>query len=146
MLWLTSAFAALETSAVADWVGGPIYPVISALHILAISFLIAPVILVDLRVLRMKEVDSAAKGLLRVALIGFGTAVVTGFLLFSVQATRYAENPAVLIKFFLLALAGANAALFAFVEGARPVSVALSIGLWCGVLFAGRWIAFAGSF
>ncbi|MGB0695906.1 MAG: hypothetical protein ACPGOY_09670 [Rhodospirillaceae bacterium] len=145
MFGLTSVLSAIETSALADLVGGPVYPFISALHILAISFLIAPVILADLRILRVKEVDGFAKSLLRIALIGFGAAVATGILLFSVQATRYAENPAVMIKFFLLALAGANAALFAALKRVRLVSAALSIGLWCAVLLAGRWIAFADS-
>ena len=144
MLWLKSALERLEASALADWVGGPIYPLVSALHILAIAFLVAPVILADLRVLRLKEMDYVASSLSRVTLIGFGAAVVTGFLLLSVQATRYAENPALLTKFALLVLAAANAALFILFKGIRRVTAAVSIGLWCAALLAGRWIAFAG--
>jgi len=141
--WLTPVLAWLEASALADWVGGPAYPLISALHILAISFLIAPVILADVRVLRIRELDDYSRRLSRIAIFGFGAAATTGLLLLSVQATRYAENPAILAKFALLGLAGANAALFALITGARRVSAALSICVWCSVLFAGRWVAFA---
>ncbi|MBO6756404.1 MAG: hypothetical protein JJ902_08765 [Roseibium sp.] len=144
MLWLTGVLGSFEASPLADWVGGPIYPLVSALHILAIGFLVAPVILADLRVLRRGQVDATSIDLSRVALIGFCAAVATGVLLFSVQATRYAVNPAVLIKFSLLAIAGANAALFYLISRIRRATAALSIGIWCAVLIAGRWIAFAG--
>ncbi|GFE66811.1 hypothetical protein [Litoreibacter roseus] len=143
MLELTPVLAWLEASALADWVGGPIYPLISAMHILSISFLIAPIILADLRVMRLKRTDDAVVKLSRIALLGFGAAATTGVLLFAVQATRYAENPAVLIKFALILLAGANAALFAAFKSMRPVTASLSICLWCAGLVAGRWIAFA---
>lgn len=143
MLGLTPLLARLEASALADWVGGPIYPLISALHILSISFLIAPIVLADLRVLRLKEMDDAGVQLSRIAVLGFIAAATTGVLLFAVQATRYAENPAVLIKFALILLAGANAALFAWFKSMRLMTTSLSICLWCAVLVAGRWIAFA---
>ncbi len=143
MLGLTPLLARLEASALADWVGGPIYPLISALHILSISFLIAPVVLADLRVLMLKGIDDGAVRLSRIAFLGFGAAATTGVLLFSVQATRYAENPAVLIKFALILLAGANAALFVLFNSIRPFNASLSIVIWCSVVVAGRWIAFA---
>lgn len=143
MLGLKPVLAWLEASALADWVGGPIYPLVSAMHILSISFLIAPIILADLQVLRLKDIDESAMRLGRIALLGFGAAATTGVLLFAVQATRYAENPSVLIKFALILLAGANAALFAAFKSMRPVTASLSICLWCAVLVAGRWIAFA---
>lgn len=143
MHWLTTVLARLEASVLADWVGGPIYPLISALHIFAIAFLIAPVILADLRVLRFGGMDDTAEDLSRIALYEFCGAVATGVLLFSVQATRYFENPALVAKFAVLVLAGTNAAVFKLIRGARRVAAALSIGLWCAVLLAGRWIAFA---
>ncbi|MEO1178428.1 MAG: hypothetical protein AAFV87_15070, partial [Pseudomonadota bacterium] len=79
MHWLTPVLAWLEASALADWVGGPAYPLISALHILAISFLIAPVILADVRVLRIRELDDYSGRLSRIAIFGFGAAArITG--------------------------------------------------------------------
>jgi len=140
---LTKALAWLEGSDLADWVGGPVYPLISALHILAIAFLIAPVILADIRILRLNGMDDITRQLIRVSLLGFGAAATTGALLFTVQATRYVENPAAGAKFALLLLAGANAGLFALVKRTRRLAAALSIALWCLVLLAGRWIAFA---
>ena len=143
MLKLTPVLAWLEASALADWVGGPIYPLISAMHILSICFLIAPVVLADLRIVRFKVIDDWVVQLSRIAVLGFGAAAITGVLLFAVQATRYTENPAVLIKFALILLAGTNAALFASFKTMRPMTASLSICLWLAVLLAGRWIAFA---
>lgn len=95
MFELAPMLQALETSALADWVGGPIYPLISALHILAFAFVLVPVLTADVRVLTIGDADAQVFRLSRVALFAFATAALTGILLLSVQATRYAENPAI---------------------------------------------------
>ncbi|MDX8349106.1 hypothetical protein SLH49_14060 [Cognatiyoonia sp. IB215446] len=103
----------------------------------------APVVLADLRVLTLKEIDDRVAQLSRIAVLGFGAAATTGTLLFTVQATSYSENPAVLIKFALILLAVANAALFASFNSKRSVTASLYICIWVAVLVAGRWVAFA---
>ncbi|MEO0720913.1 MAG: hypothetical protein AAFY43_02055 [Pseudomonadota bacterium] len=143
MLELTSGLAALETSMLADWVGGPVYPVISALHILAFAFVIVPVLMADVRVLKIGAADCQVSRLSRTALFAFAGAAVTGLLLLSVQATRYAENPAIYWKFGLLALAGVNATLFHLLEKDQRIIAVVSVFVWCGVLLSGRWIAFS---
>lgn len=143
MLELTPILQALETSALADWVGGPIYPLISALHILAFAFVIVPVLMADACVLKTGDADAQVTHLSQVALSAFVAAALTGVLLLSVQATRYAENPAIYWKFGLLGLAGVNAALFLQLQSARRLFATGSIVIWCGVLLSGRWIAFA---
>ncbi|MCR9195259.1 MAG: hypothetical protein NXH88_11030 [Hyphomonas sp.] len=135
---------ALERSILADWVGGPIYPVISALHILAFAFVIVPVLMADVRVLTVGAADETVIRLARIAVFGFGCAALTGILLFSVQATRYAENPAIYWKFGFLCAAGLNALCFRWFVNLRQSIAFVSAIFWCGVLFSGRWIAFAG--
>ncbi|WP_227272637.1 hypothetical protein [Roseobacter weihaiensis] len=143
MFELTSVLAALETSTLADWVGGPIYPMISALHILAFAFVIVPVLMADVRVLKIGAADDQVSRMSRIAVFAFAGAAFTGFLLLSVQATRYAENPAIYWKFGLLALAAANAFLFYRLEKGQRIIAVVSVFAWCGVLLSGRWIAFS---
>lgn len=143
MLELTPVLAALETSTLADWVGGPAYPMISALHIFSFAFVIVPVLMADVRVLKMDAADDQVSRLSRTALLAFTGATVTGLLLLSVQATRYAENPAIYWKFAFLALAGVNASLFHWLQKGHRMFAFVSVFVWCGVLLSGRWIAFA---
>jgi hypothetical protein len=66
------------------------YPVVNALHILAVGGLVTSVILMDLRVIgviRSIDEQPLVRLLRRVALGGFGLAVVTGALMFAVRAT-----------------------------------------------------------
>lgn len=143
MLELTSLLRRLETSPLADWVGGPIYPIVSALHIVGLAFVIVPVFLADVRIISLGCADDRAKWLSRIALAGFLGATFTGSLLFSVQATRYADNPAIAFKLALLSFAGINALCFYGLSGLRRALAASSVIVWCGVLLSGRWIAFA---
>lgn len=131
------------------------YPLVNALHILAIGTLVGAVLLMDLRILGV--VRSVAREpllhLLReaVALI-FPVAVVTGLALFSIRAQEYATNPAFIAKMALLVLAGVNFWAFQRFAGsesdadaystAARLSAALSIVLWVSVLVAGRFIGF----
>lgn len=131
------------------------YPLVNALHILAIGTLLGAVLLMDLRILGI--VRSVARepllNLLReAAAVIFPVAVVTGLALFSVRAQEYATNAAFLAKMALLALAGLNFWTFRRIAGsatdAVPCSIparfsaALSIVLWISVLVAGRFIGF----
>jgi uncharacterized membrane protein len=154
---LDGFLAALENSALAAFVGetAGAYPFVSALHILGIALLIGPIVLVDLRLmglLRASLSPMATTLLVRTAMIGFAIAIVTGVALFSVQALKYAHNPIFQMKLALIVLAGANAlALRLSGRGIaseletprRRIFGAASLLLWLGVLFAGRWIAFA---
>jgi hypothetical protein len=66
------------------------YPIVNALHILAIGTLVSSVLLMDLRVIGViHRIDEKpfVRLLRRVALGAFGLAVVTGALMFAVRAT-----------------------------------------------------------
>lgn len=123
------------------------YPIVSALHILAIGALVTSVMLMDLRVIGV--IRSLPEGpllqlLRRVALGAFGLAVVTGALMFAVRATEYAGMPLFWIKMGLIGVAGANFAAFSLLrgQGAKRVLAGVSIVLWPTVLLAGRFLGF----
>lgn len=127
------------------------YPIVNALHILAIGALLTSVVLMDLRALgAIRSVPEAPfiATLRRLAFIAFAGAVATGLLLFSVRASEYATMPIFLAKLALILLAGVNffGFLFAARAGTGGTMVAtlavLSILLWVSVLLAGRFIGF----
>ena len=129
------------------------YPIVNALHIAAIGFLLSSVVLLDLRVLG--AFGSLPAGpfvslLRKVALAAFAGAVLTGATLFSVRAIEYAGMPVFLAKMALILAAGMNFLVFLIAgrnsgESAGPIlrlSAIVSIVLWCGVLLCGRFIGF----
>jgi hypothetical protein len=130
------------------------YPVINALHIAAIGTLFGDVLLMDLSVLgwvRSVPREKLVSLLRRVALAAFVIALLTGLMLFSVQATNYVRNPAFLAKLVLIALAAINFLAFTVLDrrsrttGTSPalrVLAGASILLWSGALLAGRFIGF----
>ncbi|MBA3623775.1 MAG: hypothetical protein H0W48_04850 [Methylibium sp.] len=149
---------ALETTAPARWLQQSMwgYPVVSALHIVAIALLLGAITVVDARLLgfaRQVPVAHVARAAWPFALAGVVLALGTGPLLFIVQPGDYLVNPAFFWKLLLLLAAFANVAWFHLrfaavlrgvgepTAGVRWVA-ALSIGLWLCVLFAGRMIAF----
>jgi hypothetical protein len=123
------------------------YPVVNGLHILSIGTLVVSLLLLDLRILgaftSLPE-EASARIFRRLAFTGFAGAVLTGLPMFAIQATAYVANPAFRIKMALLFVAGLNAALFTTLRPQRAPRglAALSLVLWLGVLFAGRFIGF----
>ena len=131
------------------------YPIVNALHIMAIGALLSSVMLMDLRVcgaFRSLPYAAFVALLRRTALGAFAGALVTGALLFSVKASTYAAMPIFLAKMALILLAGFN--FLAFMRffhargdgepagGAAIALAVLSLVLWTSVLFAGRFIGF----
>ncbi len=129
-----------------------LYPLVNALHILAIGALVTSAILMDLRVLglgRRLEVDTVIGVLRPVAVTALAVVVLSGVTLFSVQPVEYFGNFAFQIKMLLLALALANAAAFTTfrvhrqaTSGVAQGMALLSVGLWISVAIAGRFIGF----
>ena len=133
------------------------YATLNAAHIFAIGLIVGAIATLDLRVLglfRGVPLGALARPLTRVAAAGVLFAVATGFLLFSVRPTAYAENPAFLTKIALVAVGVANA----FIMRANPdwriarqdgpiaasvrLGAAASLLNWAAAVFAGRWIGF----
>ena len=88
--------------------------------------------------------------------MAFGTAAVSGFLMFISQATEYFANDAFRVKLVLLLLAGINMLVFEFVlardaahwDAGVPVprtgkiAALLSLVLWVSIVFFGRRVGF----
>lgn len=145
---------ALEASPVAGFLRGSfvVYPLVNALHILAIGALVTTASLMDLRVLgmgRRVEPETVIRLLRPVAVAALAVAIISGLALFSVKPLDYWANPAFRLKLLLLALAVANAIAFTgFRAHRRPGQLAtrvmalLSTVLWISVVGAGRFIGF----
>jgi hypothetical protein len=133
------------------------YPVVNALHIFAIGLTAGAITTLDLRVLGMfRDIPLAAlaRPLMRVAQTGIVMALLSGFLLFSVQPDNYLGNAAFQTKLVLITLALANALIVHqlpcwrralhnnFVHPMLAAAALLSMLLWASTILAGRWIAF----
>ena len=132
------------------------FPIIECFHLLALALLGGTVLAVDIRMLGFGLRAQPSAELLRKlqpwmkgALLA---AVTTGFLMFLSEAVKCYFSPPFWYKMICLA----TATVFSFtvrrrVALAEPGSVApglvkltaaVSLALWFGVGFAGRWIAF----
>lgn len=127
------------------------YPVLEIVHIVGIALLLGNLVLVELRVWGFGAslpLPALARLALRVSLLGFGIAAVSGLVMFSSQTDEFLANRSFLVKMSLLALAGVNAAVFhargglVKLDGTARAQTALSLGLWLGVIICGRWIAY----
>lgn len=157
---LETALTALGASPLARALAASryLYPLVNAAHIMALATLFGSIVALDLRLLgafAQVPVRPLARLLPRVAAGGLTLAILTGFLLFTVQPLDYAGNIAFRTKLSLVAIGTAHAlyvhgtgawrALLR--DGAAPgpglrISAAASLLLWSGAILAGRLIAF----
>lgn len=92
--------------------GGWGYAVINLFHLLGVAVLGGAVLLMDLRLMGWRRhipLEYVTTLALPIAISGFFLAAITGIFLLSVNASDYADNPFLAIKFFGLLLALANA-------------------------------------
>ncbi|WP_017314430.1 DUF6644 family protein [Mastigocladopsis repens] len=154
--WLWLENSALS-SVIRQWLW--LYPMLETLHILSLAIVFGSVALFDFRLLgfsRHMLVTDMARYLLPWSYLSFAVVVLSGFLMFAVDATEIAANPGFRLKLLLLCAAGLNAAFFHKVafksvkfwnRGVRtPVVVraiaVISLVLWTSVIICGRLIAY----
>lgn len=151
----------LENSALSkvmrEWIW--LYPAVETMHIIGLAILFGSVTMFDLRLLgfsRHMLVTDMAQHLLPWTYMSFGVAVLSGFLMFAVDATAIAANPAFRLKLVLITGTVINTAVFhggffrsvkMWNQGAKaPVEVKtiaiLSLFLWTAVIICGRLIAY----
>jgi hypothetical protein len=136
-----------------------LFPIIESVHVLGIGLMAGTILTVDLRVMglvfRQESVRRIADTLLPYTWWGFALMVVSGLPLFAAESIKVIYNPAFRAKLVLLALAGANAALFhgtvyrtvdtwgsrALTPFPARVFAAMSATLWFAVIVSGRLIA-----
>jgi len=151
------ALAALPPGA---WMRGVVwaYPLVETLHIVALATLFGAMTVVDLRLLGFSKslpVVPLLRHALPLALLAFCLAGATGLLLFLAHADDLIGNRMFVLKICLIGAAGTNAAIFHTGSWADPAKwgasvppvprllAGLSLFIWVGVIFCGRWIAYA---
>jgi hypothetical protein len=136
------------------------FPVLESLHVLAVAVVFGTILIVDLRLLGVAShrpgVRRLASELLPYTWVTFALAAITGALMFASNAVAYAHNTEFLVKLAVIAAAGLNMAWFHSTayrriadwdENVSPPAAAriagmMSLLLWIGVIFLGRWIGF----
>jgi hypothetical protein len=136
-----------------------LFPMIETLHVMALTMVLGTIAMVDLRLLGVASRESAVSQLSRELLpwtwAAWCIAAVFGTLMFMSNATTYAANLQFRLKFVCMGLAALNMLSFHFGpyrrvalwdSGEPPASAklagALSLSLWIGVVFFGRWTGF----
>lgn len=138
-----------------------IFPTVETIHVLAISLVVGTIAIVDLRLInvasRNRPVSALMKDTLPVTWIAFVCAVITGSMMFSSNAVKYAHCWEFDLKMGLLLLAGINMAVFhlgsfrsvslwdraALTPMSARVAGGVSLAIWITVVTLGRWIGFA---
>lgn len=142
---------------------GTLFPWVESVHVLAITLVVGSISIVDLRLLGVASKGRAVTRLTAEVLpftwVAFVVAAITGGLLFSSNAVKYAHNTFFLAKMALLVVAFLNMVVFHFLtsrgiehwdSSPHPPPTAklaggLSLALWIAVIVCGRWIGFTMS-
>ena len=139
---------------------GWIIPSLQTIHILSVAVVFSSAILVDLRIWRLLQRDEALPDVARRFLPTIWPVLlillVTGSLLIVGEPRRSLLNSTFYLKMALLAVAimltaGLQRSIASSPDSwdknrglqmAGRFAATLSILIWCGILFAGRWIAY----
>ena len=106
---MNALLAALQASALGEAMRGAgvwSYGIVNAVHIVGIATLFGSILVLDLRLLgwrAARPLHEVAAGTVPVAATGFAIAAVSGVCLLATNATDYAGNPFLPIKFAALA-------------------------------------------
>ena len=136
-----------------------LFPIVETLHVMALTVVVGSISMMDLRLLgiasRNSPVSRLSKEVLPWTWTAWCVAAVFGTLMFMSKAHTYAENPQFELKFACMGLAALNMLVFhlgAFRHVERwdtgdpprsaKIAGGLSLLLWIGVVFFGRWVGF----
>jgi uncharacterized membrane protein len=137
------------------------FPVIESIHSLALSVLLWPAALLDLRLLgvtmQRRPVSQVAAQFLPWVWTGFTVMILSGAVLFASEAVKCYNSPFFRTKLVLLGAAGLNALLFhrtvfnrieewdesAATPWRAKLAGASSLLIWIGVVAMGRALAYA---
>ena len=139
---------------------GWVIPTLQTMHILGVGVLFASAVLVDLRVLRLLQREVPLGAVVNRFLPVIWPLVlfllVTGSVLIVGEPRRSLLNATFLLKMALLVVAILLTAVLQWLFAASPVVqtsgrgrviaglvvASASLVVWCGIIFAGRWIAY----
>jgi len=152
----------IEASGIGEWMRTTVkaVPVVEAIHVMAIAVVFGTILVVDLRLLGLRDTrrpyTQVSRELLGWTWAAFVVAAITGAMMFAANAMTYYQNTPFRLKMLALVAAGLNMAVFHLITGrdvdewdtsrSAPaggrVAGALSILIWTSVIFLGRWIGF----
>jgi hypothetical protein len=154
-IWL-AATSVSQTIQTVEW----IIPAVQTVHILAVAAVMTSVLMIDLRLLGLGSRDqplaAVARRFLPFVWWPLPILLATGATLIVAEPARALQNPVFILKMgLLLAAAGItlacqiplrkNSAFWELSAGRRRgarVIASVSLPLWIGIIFAGRWIAY----
>jgi hypothetical protein len=159
---MNDLLAWIQTSAVGHFMRESMWawPVAEVAHFIGLSLLMGSLLVIDLRLLRVLP-NLSMQAVLRfvpLTLIGFAINSTTGALFFFGDPIHYYSNIAFRLKMLLVVLAGVNAVWFKIASagematgrseagGQLKAIAALSLILWIGVIFMGRFIPYVEDF
>jgi hypothetical protein len=136
-----------------------IFPIVETLHVITLTLVFGSIGMLDLRLIgvafRDRAVTQLAGELLPWTWTAWSLAAVFGTLMFISKASTYAHNLQFRLKFACMGLAALNMVVFHFgaYRNARrwegheapwgaKLAGSLSLLLWIGVVFFGRWTGF----
>jgi hypothetical protein len=136
-----------------------LFPTIETIHVLALVLVVGSISMVDLRLLGRSShrgVKELSEEVLPWTWMAFVVAVISGSLMFSSAAVKYAYMPQFQFKLLLIMLAGINMLVFHFLTyrsvgkwghdsvtpPAARLAGMLSLIFWIGVVTLGRWVGF----
>jgi hypothetical protein len=159
---ITDMLEAIQTSGLATGIKNSLllFPLIEAAHVIALTLVFGAIMIVDLRLLGVASTNrlySRVSGdMLKWTWAAFALAVLTGSLMFTVNARVYFDNTFFRFKFALMALAGLNMLVFQLTAGRKsadwddartspPLGKAAAVAslvLWVLVIGMGRTVGF----
>jgi hypothetical protein len=136
-----------------------LFPIVETLHIVALTLVVGSISMLDFRLLgiasRASPVSRLSAEVLPWTWFGWCAATVFGTLLFMARPDTYLGNPQFRLKFACMGLAAVNLLIYQFgayrqvaywdtTEPPRAAKLAgaVSLLLWIGVVFFGRWVGF----
>lgn len=152
----------IESSGLATWIRDSLYifPLIESFHVIGLAMVFGTIAIVDFRLLGLASIHRSFTRVASEALtwtwVAFVLTGLTGALMFITNASVYFFNVQFRWKMLLIALSGINLLVFKWTcggsvrrwddDGSAPAAgkaaAVLSLSLWIGVIFLGRWIGF----
>ncbi len=137
-----------------------IFPMLEAVHVIALTLVFGTIMIVDLRLLGVASTNRpysrVSSDMLKLTWCAFALAALTGALMFTTNARVYFENGFFRAKFALMALAGLNMLVFQLTTGRNHDSwdtarrapdlgraaAIVSLVVWVLVIGMGRTVGF----
>jgi hypothetical protein len=154
--------AALEASGLATTIRNSLYlfPLIESVHVIGLTLVFGTIVIIDVRLLGFastgRPFSAIASDVLKWTWLAFAVTATSGLLMFITNAGAYYHNVYFRTKMALLVVSGLNMLAFeltarrsvhrwdqnAAAPAAGKVIAVLSLVVWIGVIFLGRWIGF----